>query len=91
MSWCAGFSDAFYQAYFEVNPKQPGFEKRRDLYLVYVSPYLLVFISVLDGGIAWAYPAPLGAHVEQELFSRSPDCTPLVICQIECVGGLVLP
>jgi protein-ribulosamine 3-kinase len=37
MSWCAGFSDAFYQAYFSVNPKQPGFDKRRDLYLVYAS------------------------------------------------------
>ena len=36
MSWCAGFSDTFYKAYWEVNPKQPGFEKRRDLYLVYV-------------------------------------------------------
>jgi protein-ribulosamine 3-kinase len=35
MSWSAGFSQAFYDAYFEELPKQPGFEKRRDLYLVY--------------------------------------------------------
>eukprot|EP00892_Ulva_mutabilis_P007607 jgi/Ulvmu1/5218/UM022_0011.1 len=35
MSWCAGFTDAFYRAYFEVIPKQPGFDKRRDLYLAY--------------------------------------------------------
>ncbi|CAM0870422.1 unnamed protein product [Alopecurus aequalis] len=35
MSWCAGFGGAFYNSYFEVIPKQPGFEKRRDLYLLY--------------------------------------------------------
>uniref|UniRef100_A0ACD5WRH7 Uncharacterized protein n=1 Tax=Avena sativa TaxID=4498 RepID=A0ACD5WRH7_AVESA len=35
MSWCAGFGGAFYNSYFEVMPKQPGFEKRRDLYLLY--------------------------------------------------------
>ncbi|KAL6649088.1 hypothetical protein ACP70R_013312 [Stipagrostis hirtigluma subsp. patula] len=35
MSWCAGFSGDFYNSYFQVMPKQPGFEKRRDLYLLY--------------------------------------------------------
>ncbi|GAB2290956.1 hypothetical protein Dimus_025214 [Dionaea muscipula] len=35
MSWCAGFGSSFYNAYFEVMPKQPGFEKRRELYLLY--------------------------------------------------------
>ncbi|KAM6584902.1 hypothetical protein CsatB_011904 [Cannabis sativa] len=35
MSWCAGFGGSFYSAYFEVMPKQPGFEKRTDLYLLY--------------------------------------------------------
>ncbi|KAM4105049.1 hypothetical protein ACJW30_06G204000 [Castanea mollissima] len=35
MSWCAGFGGAFYNAYFEVMPKKPGFEKRRDLYMLY--------------------------------------------------------
>ncbi|GLT44951.1 hypothetical protein SLA2020_188220 [Shorea laevis] len=35
MSWCAGFGGSFYNSYFEVMPKQPGFEKRRDLYLLY--------------------------------------------------------
>ncbi|KAK2353865.1 Protein kinase superfamily protein [Trifolium repens] len=35
MSWCAGFGASFYNSYFEVIPKQPGFEKRRDLYLLY--------------------------------------------------------
>ncbi|GAB2252086.1 hypothetical protein Droror1_Dr00004933 [Drosera rotundifolia] len=35
MSWCAGFGGSFYKAYFEVMPKQPGFEKRRDLYMLY--------------------------------------------------------
>ena len=38
MSWCAGFSDSFYRGYWEVNPKAKGFDKRRDLYLVYVHP-----------------------------------------------------
>ncbi|KAJ3682099.1 hypothetical protein LUZ60_014672 [Juncus effusus] len=35
MSWCAGFGGEFYNSYFEVMPKQPGFEKRKDLYLLY--------------------------------------------------------
>ncbi|KAI4356879.1 hypothetical protein L6164_000863 [Bauhinia variegata] len=35
MSWCAGFGGSFYKAYFEVMPKQPGFEKRGDLYMLY--------------------------------------------------------
>ncbi|KAL9228950.1 hypothetical protein vseg_004475 [Gypsophila vaccaria] len=35
MSWCAGFGPSFYNSYFEMTPKQPGFEKRRDLYLLY--------------------------------------------------------
>ncbi|KAF7138241.1 hypothetical protein RHSIM_Rhsim07G0021100 [Rhododendron simsii] len=35
MSWCAGFGGSFYNAYFEVMPKQPGFESRRDLYMLY--------------------------------------------------------
>lgn len=35
MSWCAGFSGAFYKAYHEVIPRAPGFEDRRNLYLLY--------------------------------------------------------
>ncbi|KAK9121286.1 hypothetical protein Syun_018903 [Stephania yunnanensis] len=35
MSWCAGFGGSFYNSYFEVMPKQPGFEKRKDLYMLY--------------------------------------------------------
>ncbi|XP_019461137.1 PREDICTED: protein-ribulosamine 3-kinase, chloroplastic [Lupinus angustifolius] len=35
MSWCAGFGGSFYNSYFEVIPKQPGFEQRRDLYMLY--------------------------------------------------------
>ncbi|CAH9145824.1 unnamed protein product [Cuscuta epithymum] len=35
MSWCAGFGAAFYNAYFEVMHKQPGFEERKDLYMLY--------------------------------------------------------
>ncbi|KAI4369907.1 hypothetical protein MLD38_018301 [Melastoma candidum] len=35
MSWCAGFASAFYDAYFQVIPKQQGYEKRRELYLLY--------------------------------------------------------
>ncbi|XP_015950949.1 protein-ribulosamine 3-kinase, chloroplastic isoform X2 [Arachis duranensis] len=35
MSWCAGFGASFYNSYFEVMPKQPGFEERRDLYMLY--------------------------------------------------------
>ncbi|KAF1883942.1 hypothetical protein Lal_00038297 [Lupinus albus] len=51
MSWCAGFGGSFYNSYFEASrwfsstidyllafsviPKQPGFEERRDLYMLY--------------------------------------------------------
>lgn len=35
MSWCAGFGASFYSSYFQVMPKQPGFERRRDLYMLY--------------------------------------------------------
>ncbi|KAK7349570.1 hypothetical protein VNO77_07032 [Canavalia gladiata] len=35
MSWCAGFGGSFYNSYFEVMPKQPGFEERKDLYMLY--------------------------------------------------------
>ncbi|KAK6162447.1 hypothetical protein DH2020_002288 [Rehmannia glutinosa] len=35
MSWCAGFGGSFYNAYFEVMPKQPGFDQRMDLYMLY--------------------------------------------------------
>lgn len=35
MSWCAGFAPAFWAAYFEVAPKAPLFEARRDVYTLY--------------------------------------------------------
>ncbi|GHP06011.1 hypothetical protein PPROV_000475800 [Pycnococcus provasolii] len=35
MSWCAGFGDAFYQAYFDVLPREEGFEKRAQIYKLY--------------------------------------------------------
>ncbi|GJP50688.1 hypothetical protein CLOM_g9822 [Closterium sp. NIES-68] len=35
MSWCASFGGSFWSAYFEVLPKQPGFEERVELYKLY--------------------------------------------------------
>lgn len=35
MSWCASFGQDFYNAYFEIIPKQPGFEDRVALYKLY--------------------------------------------------------
>eukprot|EP00246_Nothoceros_aenigmaticus_P002314 TRINITY_DN1315_c0_g1_i3.p1 TRINITY_DN1315_c0_g1~~TRINITY_DN1315_c0_g1_i3.p1 ORF type:complete len:119 (-),score=14.19 TRINITY_DN1315_c0_g1_i3:188-544(-) len=35
MSWCANLDMNFYKAYFEVLPKQGGFEKRVELYKLY--------------------------------------------------------
>lgn len=35
MSWCAGLSQAFYNAYFAVMPRQAGFDRRLALYQVY--------------------------------------------------------
>lgn len=58
MSWCAGFGGSFYDAYFQVMPKQPGFEKRKDLYMLYHylnhynlfgSGYRSSAMSILDG------------------------------------------
>lgn len=48
MSWCAGFSDKFYAAYFEVLPKQErGFEERRQLYMLY---HYLNHYNLFGGG-----------------------------------------
>jgi fructosamine-3-kinase len=35
MAWCAGFTGDFWRAYHEVLPKAPGFDRRKDLYLLY--------------------------------------------------------
>ncbi|GMH36315.1 hypothetical protein BSKO_04183 [Bryopsis sp. KO-2023] len=35
MSWCAGFSGAFWKAYHDVIPRAPGFDERKQLYLLY--------------------------------------------------------
>ena len=35
MSWCASFPPAFWKAYRELIPKDPGFEERADLYELY--------------------------------------------------------
>lgn len=35
MSWCAGFTHQFYNAYHEIIPKDPGFEDRKQIYLLY--------------------------------------------------------
>jgi fructosamine-3-kinase len=35
MSWCAGFNSSFYDAYHKVIPKQPGFERRVEIYKLY--------------------------------------------------------
>jgi fructosamine-3-kinase len=41
-----GFSGDFYDAYFEINPKQPGFDMRVKLYQLY---YLLVHLNLFGG------------------------------------------
>lgn len=35
MSWCSGFSNAFYTAYHELIPKAQGWESRHDIYTLY--------------------------------------------------------
>ena len=48
MSWCAGFSQKFYDAYFEVLPKvETHFEERRQLYLLY---HYLNHYNLFGGG-----------------------------------------
>ncbi|KAI8466455.1 MAG: Fructosamine kinase-domain-containing protein [Monoraphidium minutum] len=47
MSWCAGLSGAFWDGYFEVAPKAPLFEQRRDLYTLY---HILNHANLFGGG-----------------------------------------
>lgn len=47
MAWCAGFTPAFWAAYYELIPPAPGFEARRDLYLVY---HYLNHFNMFGGG-----------------------------------------
>ena len=35
MSWCSGFSDAFYKAYHELIPKAQGWNDRHEIYTLY--------------------------------------------------------
>eukprot|EP01023_Acetabularia_acetabulum_P058044 TRINITY_DN6795_c0_g1_i2.p1 TRINITY_DN6795_c0_g1~~TRINITY_DN6795_c0_g1_i2.p1 ORF type:complete len:357 (-),score=42.40 TRINITY_DN6795_c0_g1_i2:41-1039(-) len=35
MQWCASFGRAFWEGYHELIPRQPGFEKREQLYMLY--------------------------------------------------------
>ena len=42
-----GFAPAFYSAYGQVNPLQPGYEQRRDLYNLY---HLLNHLNLFGGG-----------------------------------------
>ena len=42
-----GFAPAFYSAYQEVNPLQPGYEQRRDMYNLY---HLLNHLNLFGGG-----------------------------------------
>lgn len=47
MSWCAGFSPSFWEAYHEVIPRAPGFESRRKLYQLY---HYLNHCNLFGGG-----------------------------------------
>eukprot|EP00898_Chlorokybus_atmophyticus_P000128 jgi/Chlat1/1115/Chrsp110S00059 len=47
MSWCAGFSSSFWQAYHEVIPREPGFEDRHQLYMLY---HYLNHFNMFGGG-----------------------------------------
>mmetsp|Transcript_3873 Transcript_3873/g.11569 ORF Transcript_3873/g.11569 Transcript_3873/m.11569 type:complete len:360 (-) Transcript_3873:259-1338(-) len=47
MSWCAGFNREFWKAYFDVIPKAPGFEERKQIYLLY---HYLNHYNLFGGG-----------------------------------------
>jgi fructosamine-3-kinase len=49
MSWCAGFSPAFWDAYHSVLPRSPGFEDRHKLYTLY---HYLNHYVLFGGGYA---------------------------------------
>ncbi|EIE23853.1 Ketosamine-3-kinase [Coccomyxa subellipsoidea C-169] len=47
MQWCAGFTGDFWQAYHEVIPRSPGFEDRKQLYMLY---HYLNHYNLFGGG-----------------------------------------
>lgn len=47
MSWCAGFSPAFWEGYHEVIPRAPGFKSRQKLYQLY---HYLNHTNLFGGG-----------------------------------------
>jgi len=47
MSWCASFSPAFWSAYHDVLPREPGFEQRARLYKLY---HQLNHFNMFGGG-----------------------------------------
>lgn len=47
MSWCAGFTPTFWEAYHELIPKAPGFKERHDLYTAY---HALNHFNLFGGG-----------------------------------------
>lgn len=47
MSWCAGFTPAFWEAYHELIPREPGFKERHDLYTAY---HALNHYNLFGGG-----------------------------------------
>lgn len=49
MSWCAGFSRTFWEAYHELVPKAPGFEMRKPLYQLY---HYMNHYNLFGGGYA---------------------------------------
>jgi protein-ribulosamine 3-kinase len=47
MSWCAGFSSAFWESYHAVIPQAPGFAERKDIYQLY---HYLNHYNLFSGG-----------------------------------------
>lgn len=58
MSWCAGFTPAFWKGYRELIPKDPGFDGRRDLYLLY---HYLNHLNLFGSGYRGQCASLLGA------------------------------
>ena len=69
MSWCAGFSPAFYSTYHELIPRAEGWDDRHDLYQLY--HFLNHFNLCVSWGCAQLVCPPRGGGAPRP--SRSPS------------------
>ena len=76
MAWCAGFGSAFWAAYHELLPRQPGFDARADLYELYhkLNHYNLWVLQLLGWVACWVTPLRMQRCLQQHWAGQLPSC-----------------